>query len=185
MPKQYNPEIVRPAFAISLEYQGATTKQALDRVVYELNEKVETVKGVDEVYMTVRDGAVIETTVIFEVGYDATKAKVDLLAQLEQHSYLVQGYIKPQQVMEINPETIPVLHIVFKADGLGIGEVRQQVVELSHDVAGVDGVSEVTVAGGYVPALVIEVDPEKLKSAGLVTTDIAEVLQAHQTRYSD
>lgn len=182
MPKQYNPEIVRPAFAITLGYQGATIDQSLDRVVYELSEKIETVEGVDDVYITVRDGAVIETTVIFEVGADSTKAKVDLLAQLEQHSYLAQGYIQPPRVMEINPETIPVLHLVFKADTLGIGEMRKKIVELSHDVAGVEGVSEITVAGGYVPALVIELDNEKLNQLGLVADDVVQVLGSYQSR---
>lgn len=182
MPKQYNPEIVRPAFALSLSYQGATVEQATNRVVYELNEKLATVEGVDEMYTTVWDGARIETTVIFDVGYDATKAKVDLLAQLQQHSYLARGYIQPPQVMEINPETIPVLHVVFTADEIGIGDLRRKVVALSHKVGGVTGISEITVAGGYVPSLVIELDSAKLSAVGLTSTDVMQVLQANQVR---
>lgn len=182
LPKQYNPEIIRPAFAITLEYQGATIAEARDRVLYELNEKIQTVPGVDEVMSTVYDGARIETTVIFTVGYDATKAKVDLLTQLEQHSYLARGYIQPPQVREINPETIPVLHIVFSTDTAGLDTLRTTVTRLSHTLAGVPGVSEMEVAGGYTPALVLELDPAALASRDVATEDVARVLQTHQTR---
>jgi multidrug efflux pump subunit AcrB len=182
MPKQYNPEIVRPAFALTINYHGATTEQALTRVVYELNEKVMTVVGVDEVYMTVRDGAVIESTVIFEVGHDATKAKVDLLAQLSQHSYLAEGSIESPQVMEINPETIPVLQVVFRAATLSPAMLREQVMTLSQAVAGVPGVSEITVSGGYVPALVIELDVPALTAATLTVDDVRNALIAQQAR---
>lgn len=183
MSKQYNPEIVRPAFAITLEYHGATTEEALNRVVYELNEKIQVVEGVDEVYTTIHDGAVVETTVIFTVGYDATKAKVDLLSQLEQHSYLARGFIQTPQVMEINPETIPVLHIVFKTDTLDLLALRDRVITLSHELSGVEGVSEVTITGGYVPALVVELDLVKLAHVGITPDDVTHVLQSHQARF--
>ena len=183
MPKQYNPEIVRPAFAITLSYQGATTEQALERVVYELHEKITAVPGVDELYFTVRDGATIESTVIFTVGYDATRAKVDLWTQLEQHRYLAQGFIAPPDVLEINPETIPVLHLVFRSETLDVAALRAAVIRLAQTVSGVPGVSELTVAGGYVPSLVVAIDGAQLAAAELTVADITTVLQAHQLRF--
>ena len=181
-PKQYNPEIVRPAFAISLAYVGATQEQAIDKVVYELVEKVSAVPGVDEVLTEVRDGAQIGTTVIFEVGYDKTKAKVDLLSQLEQHSYLARGFITQPQVIEINPETIPVLQIAFSSDSLSLEEVRSRVTELGRKLTSTPEVSDVTVMGGYAPALVVEVDPIRLRGAGLTTDDITQTLQSCESR---
>ena len=74
-PKQYNPEIVRPAFAITLSYAGATTEEAIDRVVYELVEKGSGVPGVAEVMTEVHDGAYIRTTGICDVGYGKPSAK--------------------------------------------------------------------------------------------------------------
>lgn len=182
LPKQYNPEIMRPAFSISLQYQGATTQAATDRVVYELVEKIKTVPGVEDVLTTVTDGATINTTVIFAVGYDATKAKVDLLAQLQQHRYLVRGYTTEPQVMEINPETIPVLHIVFSSASLTIEELRERVVILSHRLTGITGVSELSVEGGYAPALVIELDSQKLTAANLSVSQVEQVLTQSQLR---
>lgn len=182
-PKQYNPDIVRPAFAVSLTYQGATEAGATDRVVYELVEKINTVPGVDDIYTRVDDGAKINTTVIFEVGYDATKAKLDLLSQLQQHSYLARGNIGQPQVIEINPETIPVLQIVFGAPGRSVAEVRAQVVELSHQLGRVSDVSELRVYGGYEPSLLIEVDPNALVATNISLEAVVETLRQSQTRF--
>ncbi len=182
-PKQYNPEIVRPAFVVTLEYQGATVSEATDRVVYELIEKVTTVPGVDEVTAQVRDGAAVQLTVIFDVGYDKEKAKVDLTSQLTQHQYLARGFIGQPGIMEINPETIPVMQVVFSSDAASIGEVRSQVVSLAHTLTTVDGVSEVSVVGGYDTELVVEVDPARLSATGVTMGQIQGVLQSAQQRY--
>lgn len=181
-PKQYNPEIIRPAFSVSITYDGATIEGAVDRVVYELVEKINTVPGVDDVYTEVHDGATINTTVIFEVGYDATKAKLDLLTQLQQHSYLARGNISQPSVREINPETIPVLQVVFGSDSLSVSELREKVVALSHQMGGVDEVSELEVYGGYQTALVIEADPNLLSANNVSVENLLDTLRQSQVR---
>ncbi|MBP6881116.1 MAG: efflux RND transporter permease subunit [Candidatus Pacebacteria bacterium] len=181
-PKQYNPEITRPAFAVSVQYQGATINGAIDRVVYELVEKIDTVPGVDDIYTEVSDGAIINTTVIFEVGYDTTKAKLDLLTQLEQHSYLARGFIKKPTVIEINPETIPVLQIVFGAAELSLPELREKIVELSHELSLIDDVSELKVYGGYAKSFVVEVNPSLLAVNDISLDTVESVLKQSQLR---
>ena len=181
-PKQYNPEIIRPAFLISLTYDGATTEAAVDRVVYELVEKVRTVPGVDDILTTVENGGIVETTVIFEVGYDATKAKLDLRSQLDQHKYLAQGFIEPPTIMEINPETIPVLQIVLGSPTLTPTELRAQVVDLGRQLGSVDGVSGVTVRGGDTSAVVVSLHPERLAAAGVTAVDVMDTLHDAQIR---
>lgn len=181
-PKQYNPEIVRPAFAVSLQYEGAPVEEATDRLVYELVEKIRTVPGVDDIYTEVHDGASIATTVIFEVGYDATKAKLDLLSQIDQHKYLKTGLISEPQIQEINPETIPVMQIVFGSAELPIDEVRQNVIELAHTLGSIESVSEVAIHGGYTNSLVVELDPAKLAAAGISTAAVQQTLASSQVR---
>lgn len=181
-PKQYNPEITRPAFAVTVQYQGATTQGAVDRVVYELVEKIDTVPGVDDIYTEVRDGAVINTTVIFEVGFDKTKAKLDLLTQLEQHSYLARGFINKPSVIEVNPETIPVLQIVFGSAELSLPELRAKVVDISHALSLVDEVSELKVYGGYTDSLVVEVDPNLLVVNNITLDNVSGTLEQSQLR---
>ncbi len=181
-PKQYNPEITRPAFAISLQYKGATLDQAADRIVYELTEKIGVVPGVEDIYTTVYDGAQIDATVIFEVGYDETKAKVDLIAQLDQHSYRAQGFISSPDIREINPETIPVLQVVFTDNTQSIEDLRSLVQSFRKYLIAVEGVSEIDVVGGYVPSLVVEVNTEKMHVHGITLNHLFQVLPGSQRR---
>ena len=181
-PKQYNPEITRPAFAVTITYDGATREGALNRVVYELVEKINTIPGVDEVHTRVVDGAMINTTVIFDVGHDVARAKLDLFAQLEQHSYLARGRIAPPDVLEINPETIPILQIAFGSEALSVPELREHVVRLSHELGRASGVSEIAVVGGYEEALVVEIDSVRMKEQGVTIGELSDVLEASQLR---
>ncbi len=182
-PKQYNPEIVRPAFLVQLAYQGATIEEAENRVVYELNEKINTVPGVDEVFTEVKDGAVITTTVIFEVGFDPVKAKLDLVSQLQQHSYLAKGLILPPHVIEINPETIPVMQIAFSAEGESISELREKITKLSQVLSAVENVSELSVYGGYQSKLIVEIDPVRLDKVNVTINEIIQTLNNSQKRW--
>lgn len=181
-PKQYNPEIIRPAFVVSVSYDGATVDQAVNLVVHELVEKVLMVPGVEDVYTEVDDGSVISTTVIFAVGYDAVKAKLDLFSQLEQHSYLAQGNISKPSLLEINPETIPIIQLVFGSEELTISELRKQVVLLARELGNVPEVSELKVYGGYPPALVVEADPGQLNAVGVTLAELQTTLAESQLR---
>ena len=181
-PKQYNPEIVRPAFAVSLEYTGATIPAAVDRVVYELVEKLGTIPGVEDIHTEVHDGATVMSTVIFEVGADATQAELDVRAQLAQHSYLARGFIAEPRVQEINPETLPVLQIAFASEALTTPQVRDRVTGIAHELGRVPEVSAVDVRGAYEPAVVVALDPAQLAENELSVSTVAQVLTDSQLR---
>lgn len=181
-PKQYNPEITRPAFLVTLEYQGATKEAAVNRVVYELVEKIRTVPGVDEIRTTVRDGGHIESTVIFMVGHDTTRAKVDLWSELEQHEYRARGFIKTPTIQTIDPETIPVLQVAFSSAKRTPTELRDAVVRIGHTLGDVPHVSVVSVHGGVTQAAVVELQPERLTAAGVSPAQIRDALAQSQGR---
>jgi multidrug efflux pump subunit AcrB len=176
MPKQYNPEIIRPAFVVSFDYEGATTKETIDRVGYELVEKLQVVPGVDEVMTEVKPGASIFSTIIFEVGHDKTKAKSDLMAQLEGHKYLASGAVKNFNVQEINPETIPILQIVFSSEELTLSEVRESVLQLRQQLLAIPGVSELTIVGGEGRSVIVEINPDLLVANGVSLSEVEAVL---------
>ena len=181
-PKQYNPEITRPAFVVSAEYVGATNQETVDRVVYELVEKVRTVPGVEDVLTTVTNGGEVETTVIFTVGYDATKAKLDLWSEIKQHNYLARGFISEPTIIEINPETIPVLQIVFASTELTPADLRKEVVQIGRSLGKVEDVSAVSVHGGSRESVMVELQPERLKSAKVSVEDVSQTLKDAQLR---
>ncbi len=173
MPKQYNPEIVRPAFVISFAYEGATPETTLNRVGYELVQKLQVVPGIEDIYTKIMDGSTVMSTVMFEVGYDKAQAKVDLLTQLQSHSYLAGGAVTNLRIAEINPETIPVMQIVFSNSAATPAEVREQVLGLREALLTVPDVSDLSVVGGENSVVLVEVDPVAMLARG-VSIDMVE-----------
>lgn len=174
MPKQYNPEIVRPAFVVSFVYESATPEVTLDRVGYEFIEKLQVVPGVEDIYTKITDGSTVMGTVMFEVGYDKAQAKVDLLTQLQSHGYLASGAVSQVSISEINPETIPVMQFVFSSPKLTVSEVREQVLDLRELLLLVPNVSELDVVGGEGSVILVEVSPVAMQAHG-VTLDMLQV----------
>jgi multidrug efflux pump subunit AcrB len=181
-PKQYNPEINRPAFLVSLNYEGATIQQSLDRVVFELVEKINTIPGVDDIYTEVADGGAIETTVIFEVGHDISSAKLNLRSQLDQYEFLAQGFIGQPHIFEINPETIPILQIAFTSATGTPATLREDVARVVQHLGAVSGVSALTIHGGHQEAVIVELQPERMQVAGVTAEAVTNTLRSAQYR---
>ena len=57
-PKQYNPEIVAPAFQVITEYPGASSKEIYELVTKPLENKLSDIHGVDELMSQSIDGGV-------------------------------------------------------------------------------------------------------------------------------
>ncbi len=184
LPKQYNPEIVRPAFVVSFAYEGANPEKTLDRVGYELIQKLRVVKGVEDIYTKISDGSTVISTVMFEVDYDKTQAKADLMTQLQSHSYLVSGAVRNLQVTEINSETIPVMQIVFSSDKATPSKVREQVLRLRESLLTVPDVSELAVVGGEESVILVEVNPTLMIARGISLDMITSTLATASLRIS-
>lgn len=185
MPKQYNPEIIRPAFVVSFVYEGTTPDVTLDRVGYELVQKLQVVPGVEDIYTKISDGSIVMSTVMFEVGYDKAQAKVDLLTQLQSHSYLASGAVTNLNISEINPETIPVMQLVFSSNSATVSTVREQVLSLRGAVLAVPNVSDLTVVGGESSVLLVEVDPSAMLARDISLETIKAVLASASMRISE
>jgi multidrug efflux pump subunit AcrB len=178
MPKQYNPEIIRPAFLISLDYSDSNPEDAHHRILTELIEKIQVIPEVDDVYTSITDGSKLYTTVIFKVGENKISAKTNLRNQIASHSHFEGGNIKNVTIQEINPETIPIMQVVFQSSNLSLHELRTKVLNIRQSLLSIPGVSEVTVRGGSPVALLVDVDPYALANNDISITQ----LESHLTK---
>lgn len=182
MPKQYNPEIVRPAFFVTVAYDGATPAVTLDQIGYELIEQLRIIQGVDELLIKIEDGALLQATAIFAVGEDQTKAKSDILTTLANNERLTSGAVQNVAVAEVNPETIPVLQIAVSSPTKSVTEVRQIVEAMRPVILSVPEVSDITIKGGDGTGLFIEIEPAKMALHGLNISDVVSALSVYDSR---
>ena len=108
-PKQYNPEVTLPAFAIITEYPGATAQEVEDFVTRELEEKISEIPGVDKIYSQSIDGGRSIVSVEFLVGEDLETSKIKIFSKIyENLDYLRGKNISQPIIKNISPDDVAI-----------------------------------------------------------------------------
>ncbi|MFW5703715.1 MAG: efflux RND transporter permease subunit [Patescibacteria group bacterium] len=177
-PKQYNPEVVMPAFRISVSYPGATAEEVEEYITLELEEKLADIPGVDSIYSQSFDGGMALVTVEFAVGQDLEESKTKVQAQIAGTLDMLQGTMEPPVIKTLDPENIPILTYGFTSDLLNQNEVRSKVIDVMNSIKRVDGVANLQIHGGEARALRIVLDPGKMALAKVSVQDVEQAIAA-------
>lgn len=177
-PKQYNPEIERPAFEVVVPYQHASAEEVDRFVTEELTEKVSELEGVEEVTARSVEGGRAVAQVIFEVGYDTQTAKVRLFTQMEEHLDLARGPIQAPQITSIDPDTVPIITVGLTSPSQSVHETRRDAVMLMQELRELPQVANLAVHGGEPPALTVHLDTQAMEARGVTVSDVTHALQA-------
>lgn len=177
-PKQYNPEIIRPAFTIEIAYPGARADEVEALVTRELVEKVNDIPGVDEVIASSHDGGYAFVSVIFDVGRDIEETKVALYTRLMQSAPLAEGAMQQPLVSTLSPDDVPIITIALSSNGMVQHNVRTEAIRLSNTLKRTPGVANISIHGGEPRALRIFLSPEALRERNLTTTEVLQALTA-------
>jgi multidrug efflux pump subunit AcrB len=182
-PKQYNPDIERPAFEVVVEYPGARASEVEKFVTKELVEKVTELEGVDEVTARSIDGGRSVATVLFEVGESLENSKVRLFTQMEENIDFKKGKIQAPRIRSINPDDVPILTFVLLSDTKTQNEIRHDAVGVMNSLKEVAGVANLEVHGGEPGALSVILDTERMRERGVAITDVRDALQSSNVKH--
>jgi multidrug efflux pump subunit AcrB len=177
-PKQYNPEIIRPAFQVVVDYPGARADEVEKYVTLELVEKIQDLSGIDEITARSIDGGRAEVTVIFDVGEDLEASKVKLFSQMQQHLDLIKGSMSEPSIQTIHTDDVPILVFAFRSDAVSQNVVRDGVIEIMNELKTIPGVANLQVHGGQERALTIVLDLDEMRAKGVVVSDVVYALEA-------
>lgn len=182
-PKQYNPEVILPAFQVMIPYPGATATKVETLLVQELEEKITDIPGVDEVTSRSMDGGAALIGVQFHVGEDLEEAKIKLQAKLNEAIDITSGEIGQPSITNINPDDVPIVTVGFYADANNQNILRAQVAEIADNLRKVDNIANVSLHGGQPRALQVLLSPEKLKIRNVSPQEVVQALQASNIRF--
>lgn len=171
-PKQYNPEIIRPAFLVTIQYPGASASEVENFATKELVEKLNDLHGVDTITSYSYDGGKAVAMVVFNVGENIEKAKVQLYTKLMQSSFLAKGTMMQPVIRTINPDDVPLVTIAFYSNSLIQNEVRTRVVDIMDKLKSIPDVANLSVHGGEPRSLLVHVNLSAMRERGVSTSDI-------------
>lgn len=175
-PKQYNPEIVRPAFSITVEYPGAHVEEVEQLVTKELIEKVQDVPHIDEITAYSYEGGRSIVLAVFDVNTDIETTKVLLYTRLMQSATLAQGRIGQPTITTISPDDVPIFSAVLYSNTVQQNDLRTYAITAAHELQKVPGVANVSIHGGESRALTVRIQPELLAAYNLTPIDIEQAL---------
>ncbi len=182
-PKQYNPEVTLPAFAVMTEYPGATAEEVENFLTKEMEEKMAEIPGVDKISSQSIDGGMSVVRVEFLVGQDLETSKVKVFSKVFENIDTLKGKNISQPVIKnITPDDVAVGVVALTSDTLSQNEIRERAVKISHLLQEIEGVANINVSGGESKALSITLDAQKLKEQKLTLTDIKNVIRANNGR---
>jgi multidrug efflux pump subunit AcrB len=174
MPKEYNPEIEQPAFAIVTVFPGATSEEVYELVTRPMEDNLETTVGIDEIRSTSTPGLSVVTTT-FEVDYNGQQANTDLLQKIRGNTTNMPPRAKLPYIQEITVDDVSTITLAFTSDELSDASLRSVVWDVVDEIKRVPDTSVIEVTGGDNNGPVALLDIDKLATYGI---GINEVLRA-------
>lgn len=174
MPSGIYPEVAFPRIVVIVQTPGLAVKDVEVAVARPIEEAVNIVLGVSRVYSKSVRGAA-EINIDFAPGSDMVQALNDVRARMaEVESQLPPGtsIITERQT----PAVFPIISFVVTGGNDPSALHDYAFYDLRPRISRIADVSYVTVQGGDLSEILVEVDPERLVAAGLSITDVADLL---------
>jgi multidrug efflux pump subunit AcrB len=174
-PSEEEPQIIVPMIDIHVSMPGATPKEVENRVVGPMEKILWEIPGVEYVYSTASDGEAL-TVVRFRVGENTEKSVVATYAKLYQHlDWIPPGCDKPL-LKPHSIDDVPVLAVTFWGGPYDSRQLRTIAGAVNDEVRRIPGVGETTVTGGRKRAVMVELNPDRLRAQGLDAVDVLDAL---------
>lgn len=185
LPVTQYPDIVPPTIVVRASYPGASPEVIAETVATPLEQEI---NGVDHMlYMTSQssnDGQVA-ITIVFELGTDLDTAQV-----LVQNRVAVAEPRLPEDVRRLgvvtqksSPNLMLVVHLDSPDNSLDQLYISNYALLHVRDVlARINGVGEATVFGAREYSMRVWLDPERMASLDIASSDVVEALQAQNVQ---
>ncbi|MBW2441103.1 MAG: efflux RND transporter permease subunit [Deltaproteobacteria bacterium] len=160
------PDIELPTLSITTVYEGASP-EVIERMVTQIIEEiVATVPGVEEITSTSSEGR-SRLRVSFVWGTEIDTAAIDVQSKIEDEiNELPDDVVRPSiRKFDIASFPIVLLGISSELDPVELTELIE--VQIRYRFARIPGVAQVDVFGGFNREVRIELDPDRIKAAGL------------------
>ncbi len=181
-PKQYNPEIVAPAFQVITEYPGASSKEIYELVTKPLENKLSDIHGVDELMSQSIDGGVSVILVKFFVGENMEDSKVKIIQKIYGNLDLKPTGANDPIIKDIDPDDVPVLTFVLTSDELDDIELRRLGLEIRNKIKNVKNIANIEVKGGAKRQLKITINANEINSKGISVFEIIDSLKKNNVK---
>ena len=180
-PREEEPQINVTMANVFIPFPGASVRDVEQMVTTPAEQLLAQITGVEHV-MSISKPGVAVLSVQFKVGVPRTEALVRLYDTVNAHAdWLPRGLgvgqplIKPRGIDDV---PIVALTLYAKDRAVGSQEMERVAHSLEIELKRVPGTREVVTLGGPGRAALVELDPQRMASAGVTVAELRQALQA-------
>ena len=177
LPVSSLPTVDYPTIQVQTFYPGASPDVMATTVTAPLEVQLGEIPGLQEMVSTSSEGASV-ITLQFDLSLSLDVAEQDVQQAINAaNSFLPSGLPAPPIYAKVNPADQPVLTLAVTSPSMSLTQLQDIAdTRLATKISEVPGVGLVTTAGGNVPAVRVEANPQKLAAYGLSIDDLRTYL---------
>jgi multidrug efflux pump len=171
------PGVDYPTIQVQTFYPGASPTVMATTVTAPLEVQLGEIPGVQQMTSNSSAGASI-ITMQFDLALNLDVAEQNVQEAINAaNSLLPAGLPAPPTYAKVNPADQPILTLAVTSNSMSLTQLQDAANNrLGAKISEVRGVGLVTPAGGNVPAVRVEADPQKLASYGLNIDDLRSLI---------
>ena len=174
------PDIDFPTVVVTLDFPGASPEIVESEVTKKVEEAVNTVAGIDEIFSRSYEGTSV-VVVQFNLDIDGRKAAEDVREKVALIRPLLDDDVSEPRVSRFDPASAPVFDVaVLSPDGSRTPQdlTTWATQVLQKRLQNVRGVGAVSVIGGVQRQIQIRVRPEALEAQGIAVDQVMAALRS-------
>ncbi|PLZ02214.1 multidrug transporter subunit MdtC [Burkholderia sp. WAC0059] len=177
LPVSSLPNVDYPTIQVQTFYPGASPEVMATTVTAPLEVQLGEIPGLQQMVSYSSEGASV-ITLQFDLSLNLDVAEQDVQQAINAaNSYLPTGLPAPPTYAKVNPADQPILTLAITSKSMSLTQLQDAANNrLATKISEVQGVGLVTTAGGNVPAVRVEADPQKLAAYGLNIDDLRTLL---------
>ncbi len=176
------PQMDIPTIIVRASLAGASPETMAATVATPLERAMGQIAGISELTSTSSQGS---TSVIiqFDLSRDIDGAARDVQAAINSARTLLPSAMKTlPRYRKLNPSAAPIVMLALTSDTLNRGELYDLASsKLQQRIAQLEGVGEVQIRGGALPAVRIDLRPKLIESYGIALDTIRSRVEAATT----
>ena len=171
------PQVDFPTISVSASLPGASPDTMAATVATPLERALGSIAGVNEITSRSSLGS-SNVTLQFDLSLDIDGAARDVQAAIiAALKLLPTGMPSTQTYRKVNPADAPIMILALTSQTLTRGQMYDTAsTVLAQRLAQVDGVGQVNVGGGALPAVRVELNPDKLAANGIALDTVRQAI---------
>ncbi|MEQ9364665.1 MAG: efflux RND transporter permease subunit, partial [Leptospirales bacterium] len=164
---------------LEVEYYGVTPDKIEEEITRPLEQVVSTVGGIVQIFSVSEEGK-SRINIEFERDADLDLKSLEIRERVDLIASGFPREVQKPTLLRYDPDQRPVLIIVLESESQDLEELREVADrEVKKAFEGIEGVSDILVAGGRIREILVDCDLQAIDAHGITLGQIMNLLQAH------